>query len=584
LLNVQSVLLRISCVAILVLAACHRADPPQDDFLQVVGASTQPDVTSTPEGHPVMAQLTSAPEVPAKLFRRHPAHVIVSLTINEVEKEISPGVRYTFWTFGGQVPGKFIRVRQGDIVEVHLKNDPANKLPHNIDLHAVTGPGGGAASTFTAPGHESSFTFRATPPGLYVYHCATAPVPMHVANGMYGLILVDPAEPLPRVDREYYLMQGELYTAGKYHAPGLQAFDMDKGIDEKPTYVLFNGSEGALVGDKALTAKTGERVRLYVYHCATAPVPMHVANGMYGLILVEPPGGFPPVSHEYYVMQGELYTSGAYHAPGLQTFDMQKGIDERPTYVVFDGAEGSLVGDKALTAKTGDTIRIFFGNAGPNLDANFHIIGAIFDRVYPEGGSVAQEHVQTTLVPAGGATIVELTVDVPGTYSLVDHALFRAFNKGAVGQLKVEGPTRKDMMSPKKADLAYGGAPVVEPPIKTDGDPVLAMGAGTFGRICAACHLPTGLGVPGQFPPLAHSDYLAASAKEKIIGHVLHGLQGPLVVNGMTYNGQMPALNFLSDAEVAAVLTYARASFGNGLSRISPDEVAKVRGQTASAP
>jgi len=486
---VWDVVTRTLLLAALVFTACHSsAANPTDDFIEVVPAQQTPDVTSTPEGHPIMAELTTAPAVPAKIFRRHPAHVIVELTINELEKEIAPGVRYTFWTFGGQVPGKFIRVRQGDVVEVRLKNDPKNKLPHNIDLHAVTGPGGGAESTFTAPGHESQFTFRATQPGLYVYHCATAPVPMHVANGMYGMILV------------------------------------------------------------------------------------------------EPPGGYPPVAHEYYVMQSELYTSGKYHEPGLQTFDMDKGIDERPTYVVFDGAEGSLVGDKALKSETGDSVRIFFGNAGPNLDANFHIIGTIFDRVYPEGGSVAQEHVQTTLVPAGGATIVEFRTTVPGTYALVDHALFRAFNKGAVGQLKVEGPTRKDMMSPKKADLAYGGAPVVEPPIKTDGDPVLAMGAGTFGRICAACHLPTGLGVPGQFPPLAHSDYLAASAKEKIIGHVLHGLQGPLVVNGMTYNGQMPALNFLSDAEVAAVLTYARASFGNGLSRISPDEVAKVRGQTASAP
>jgi nitrite reductase (NO-forming) len=393
-------------------------------------------------------------------------------------------VRYTFWTFGGQVPGKFIRVRQGDVVEVHLKNDPANKLPHNIDLHAVTGPGGGAASSFTAPGHESRFTFRATQPGLYVYHCATAPVPMHVANGMYGLILV------------------------------------------------------------------------------------------------EPPGGLPPVSHEYYVMQGELYTSGAYHAPGLQTFDMQKGIDERPTYVVFDGAEGSLLGAKALTAQTGETIRIFFGNAGPNLDANFHIIGAIFDRVYPEGGSIAQAHVQTTLVPAGGAAIVDLTVEVPGTYSLVDHALFRAFNKGAVGQLVVDGPSRNVLISPKLADLAYEGGPAVAPPIKTDGDPVLQLGESTFNRICANCHQPTGLGIPGQFPPLAHSDYLASAPADKIIGHVLHGLQGPVTVLGTTYDGQMPALAFLSDDEIAAVLTYVRASFGNQLSRITPEQVAKVRAQT----
>ncbi|MEP6864342.1 MAG: copper-containing nitrite reductase [Deltaproteobacteria bacterium] len=476
-------------LAVVAVAACRSSSgSTQDDFIQVVPAEREPDVTSTPEGHPLLAQLTDAPEVPAKIFRKHPAHVIVELTINEIEKEIAPGVRYTFWTFGGQVPGKFIRVRQGDIVEVHLKNDPANKLPHNIDLHAVSGPGGGAASTFTAPGHESQFTFRATQPGLYVYHCATAPVPMHVANGMYGMILV------------------------------------------------------------------------------------------------EPPGGFPSVAHEYYVMQGEFYTSGKYHDLGLQTFDMEKGIDERPTYVLFDGAEGSLVGDKALKADTGDSIRIFFGNAGPNLDANFHIIGEIFDRVYPEGGSIAQAHVQTTLVPAGGATIVEFRATVPGTYSLVDHALFRAFNKGAVGQLRVEGPTRNDVMSPKTADLAYGGAPIVAPPLRTDGNPVLQMGEGTFTRICAACHLPTGLGVPGQFPPLAHSDYLASAPKDKIIGHLLHGLQGPLVVNGMAYNGQMPMLNFLSDVEIASVLTYARASFGNDLSPVSPDDVARVRGQSASAP
>src|SRR3569623_3192478 len=262
--------LKQSLILIATLAACDRGgSTPAPGASAALRAPTEPDITSTPEGNPVVADLTNAPEVPMRIFLKKPAHVIVNLTVNEVEKEISPGVRYSFWTFGGQVPGKFIRVRQGDVVEVHLKNDPANKLPHNIDLHAATGPGGGAASTFTAPGHESQFTFRATQPGLYVYHCATAPVPMHVANGMYGMILV------------------------------------------------------------------------------------------------APPGGYPPVAHEYYVMQSELYTSGKYHEPGLQTFDMDKGLDERPTYVVFDGAEGSLVGAKALKSETGDSVRIFFGNAGP---------------------------------------------------------------------------------------------------------------------------------------------------------------------------------------------------------------------------
>jgi nitrite reductase (NO-forming) len=469
-------------------AACRPSSAAsKDDFIEVVDDHT-PDVTSAPWGHSEIAELTSAPEVPAKIFRTHPSHVIVSLTINEVEKEIAPGVRYTFWTFGGQVPGKFIRVRQGDVVEVRLKNDPTSKMPHNIDLHAVTGPGGGAASSFTAPGHETHFTFRATRPGLYVYHCATAPVPMHVANGMYGLIYV------------------------------------------------------------------------------------------------EPPEGLPGVAHEYYVMQGELYTSGNYHDRGLQAFDMDKGIDERPTYVVFDGAEGSLVGDKALTAKTGDKIRIFFGNGGPNLASNFHVIGAIFDRVFTEGGSLAQEHVQTTVVPAGGAAIVELTVDVPGTYALVDHALFRAFNKGAVGQLRVTGPSRNDILSPQQADIAYGGGSLEAPPVQTTGNPGLEQGRATFGRICAACHQPSGLGVPGQFPPLAGSDYLAKASKDQLVGHVLHGLTGPITVLGTTYNGQMPPLEFLSDTDVADVLSYVRASFGNALPPITADEVARVRTARASAP
>ena len=203
-----------------------------------------------PRGDPIKAFLTSPPKVPAPTYRNYPAKVIVDLEVVEKEMPISEGVTYTFWTFGGTVPGKFIRVRQGDTVELHLKNNPNNKMPHNIDLHGVTGPGGGAASTFTAPGHESQFTFKALNQGIYVYHCATAPVGMHVANGMYGLILVEPPEGLAPVDHEYYVMQGDFYTTGKYREKGLQPFDMEKAIDEKQTYVLFNGTEGALTAKK----------------------------------------------------------------------------------------------------------------------------------------------------------------------------------------------------------------------------------------------------------------------------------------------------------------------------------------------
>src|SRR5262245_3399216 len=246
----SSTVVALACLALIGCA-------PRNDGVTSGAEGSKPDVApkgdlGPPQGEPIHAVLTSPPHVPPPVNRNHPAKVIVELEVRELEKEISEGVKYTFWTFGGTVPGSFIRVRQGDTVEFHLKNHPDSKMPHNIDLHGVTGPGGGAASSFTAPGHESQFTFKALNQGLYVYHCATAPVGMHVANGMYGLILVEPPEGLPPVDHEYYVMQGDFYTVGKYREKGLQAFDMQKAIDENPTYVLFNGAEGALVGDKAM--------------------------------------------------------------------------------------------------------------------------------------------------------------------------------------------------------------------------------------------------------------------------------------------------------------------------------------------
>ena len=290
------------------------------------------------------AVLAEAPAVPAPIRRAHATRVVVELETVEVTKRLADGVDYTFWTFGGSVPGNFIRVREGDLVELRLKNHPGSVAAHNIDLHAVTGPGGGGKSSFTAPGKETSFTFRALNPGLYVYHCAVAPMGMHVANGMYGLILVEPAEGLPEVDREFYVMQGEFYTGGGRGAKGLQPFSYDKAVAEQPDYVVFNGSVGALTGEGALRAKVGERIRLFV------------------------------------------------------------------------------------------------GNGGPNLVSSFHVVGEIFDNVYTEAGQGAvNRNVQTTLVPAGGATITEFVADVPGTLVLVDHSIFRATDKGALGMLEVSG-------------------------------------------------------------------------------------------------------------------------------------------------
>ena len=291
-----------------------------------------------------VAVLTTAPTVPPPITRTHATKMIVKLDVTEKAMRLADGVEYTMWTFGGSVPGSFIRVREGDEVELHLTNAKSSTMPHNIDLHAVTGPGGGAKSSMTLPGGESVFTFAALNPGLYVYHCATSPVPVHLANGMYGMILVEPKDGLAKVDREYYVMQSEFYTPGKFGDKGLQPFDMDKGIDERPTYVVFNGAVGSLTGEHALQAKVGERVRLFV------------------------------------------------------------------------------------------------GDAGPNLVSSFHVIGEVFDNVYQEGGTLATQHnVQTTLIPAGGSAVVEFGVEKPGDLILVDHSIFRAFNKGALGMLHVSG-------------------------------------------------------------------------------------------------------------------------------------------------
>ncbi|EMS1829100.1 copper-containing nitrite reductase [Neisseria gonorrhoeae] len=314
------------------------------------------------------AVTTHAPEVPPAIDRDYPAKVRVKMETVEKTMKMDDGVEYRYWTFDGDVPGRMIRVREGDTVEVEFSNNPSSTVPHNVDFHAATGQGGGAAATFTAPGRTSTFSFKALQPGLYIYHCAVAPVGMHIANGMYGLILVEPKEGLPKVDKEFYIVQGDFYTKGKKGAQGLQPFDMDKAVAEQPEYVVFNGHVGAIAGDNALKAKAGETVRMYV------------------------------------------------------------------------------------------------GNGGPNLVSSFHVIGEIFDKVYVEGGKLINENVQSTIVPAGGSAIVEFKVDIPGSYTLVDHSIFRAFNKGALGQLKVEGAENPEIMTQKLSDTAYAGSGAASAP------------------------------------------------------------------------------------------------------------------------
>lgn len=357
------------------LAACGGEQaaqaPAETPAASAEAASSAAQATAeTPAGElPVIdAVTTHAPEVPPAIDRDYPAKVRVKMETVEKNMKMDDGVEYRYWTFDGDVPGRMIRVREGDTVEVEFSNNPSSTVPHNVDFHAATGQGGGAAATFTAPGRTSTFSFKALQPGLYIYHCAVAPVGMHIANGMYGLILVEPKEGLPKVDKEFYIVQGDFYTKGKKGAQGLQPFDMDKAVAEQPEYVVFNGHVGAIAGDNALKAKAGETVRMYV------------------------------------------------------------------------------------------------GNGGPNLVSSFHVIGEIFDKVYVEGGKLINENVQSTIVPAGGSAIVEFKVDIPGSYTLVDHSIFRAFNKGALGQLKVEGAENPEIMTQKLSDTAYAGSGAASAP------------------------------------------------------------------------------------------------------------------------
>ena len=358
-----------------VLAACNGQ---QQASQQPAAQETQTTASSTPSAPDVAPQtaeadvpvdqlpvidavVTHAPEVPPPVNRNHAALVKVKMETIEKTMKMADGVDYTYWTFNGDVPGQMIRVREGDTVEVEFSNNPNSTVPHNVDFHASTGPGGGAAATFTAPGRTSTFRWKALQSGLYIYHCAVAPVGMHIGNGMYGLVLVEPKEGLPKVDKEFYIVQGDFYTKGKYGEPGLQPFDMDKAIREDADYVVFNGHVGAIAGDNALKAKVGETVRMYV------------------------------------------------------------------------------------------------GNGGPNLVSSFHVIGEIFDKVYVEGGKLINENVQSTLIPAGGAAMIEFKVDIPGSFTIVDHSLFRAFNKGALGQLVVEGEDHPEVMTKRLSDEAYKG-------------------------------------------------------------------------------------------------------------------------------
>ena len=309
-------------------------------------------------GPAVANVVRDAADLPGPLARRGPATVKVDLETVEVTGQLADGSTYQYWTFNRKVPGPFVRVRVGDTVEVTMKNAHDSTVPHNVDFHAVTGPGGGASATVAAPGESKGFSFKALNPGLYVYHCATPMVAQHIANGMYGLILVEPEGGLSKADREYYVMQGEIYTEQAHGSEGLLTESIDKLLAETPEYYVFNGAADAL---------------------AKSP----------------------------------------------------------------------------LKAKTGETVRIFFGVGGPNKTSSFHVIGEIFDKAYPLASltSPPMTDVQTMTVPPGGAAMAEFKVEVPGRYVLVDHALSR-MERGLKGLLVVEGAERPEIFRPHQKDAA----------------------------------------------------------------------------------------------------------------------------------
>lgn len=294
------------------------------------------------------------PKAALPLIRRKPGFVKVELEAVPVTALLAEGIGYNYWTYNGTVPGPMIRLLQDDTVELTLKNSQMSPVTHSIDSHGITGPGGGAKFTQTPVGDKSILRFKAIKPGTYVYHCAT-PV-----------------------------------------------------------------------------------------------VPHHISNGMYGLMVVEPPEGWPKVDHEFYVMQGDLYLNGKADHPGIHDVSIHKLNAEEPDYVVFNGSVGALSKENALKAKVGETVRIFFGVGGPNITSSFHVIGEMFDKVYTGGNpSEFTSNVQTVMVPAGGSAIVDIKLEVPGTYILVDHSLSR-LQKGAAGFLVVEGPDNPDVFQPVK--------------------------------------------------------------------------------------------------------------------------------------
>ncbi len=314
------------------------------------GANPHPAALATSVPSSIARGVVADPaRIPPPIKRSHPIHHEITLEAREVDAEIEPGAKFSYMTFDGQVPGPMIRVRRGDTVTLTLRNNPHSTTWHSIDLHAVYGPGGGADPLTVLPGKSKTITFKAMYPGGFTYHCAVpGDMDVHIARGMYGMIVVEPEEGLPNVDHEFYLGQNETYTKQMPGSPGPRDFDSARLLQEQATYVMFNGAF------QALTAKR------------------------FG----------------------------------------------------------------AMQAKVGETVRVFMVNGGPNLLSSLHPVGNIWSRVWLLGQFVMppMRFLQSVPVPPGNSIVAEMDLPVPQTIKIVDHAMTRALNKGAMAEIEVTGP------------------------------------------------------------------------------------------------------------------------------------------------
>jgi nitrite reductase (NO-forming) len=303
----------------------------------------------------IRGEKTVAPIVPAPISRREQKIVEYDLNVVETAAQIAPGLTYqSLWAFDGVVPGPVMRVRVGDVVRFTLRSDGKNVTGHNIDFHFITGACGGCADTGVKAGEAKTIEVRAMYPGLFMYHCAYSAetnIPaVHIANGMFGYLIVDPQTPLPAVDHEFMLIESEFYveSTGPKGDKGICSFqDLSA---ETPTHVFFNGKHAAL------------------------NTPLHV--------------------------------------------------------------------------KVNDRVRLYVGKGGVNGFSAFHVIGAIFDKVYQDGGltdAPISHGIQTVTVPPGGASVVEFVTPAPGTLVAVDHNLSRVFFKGLGQVIQVDGEPNKEI-------------------------------------------------------------------------------------------------------------------------------------------